>query len=93
MNYIQELAQEIRAAVPEDVVPDDSEYLFLIYAVLARSKGEATTKEDVHDAWTAWMLSRGETHESMRPYIDLASETRKEDEPFVQAIHQVSERK
>lgn len=87
MNYLEELAVRIRAEVPPDALPDeDTDLLFLIYAVLARAKGEAVVAADVHDAWVAWMTSRGETHESMRDFDQLEGDVKAEDSPFVAAI-------
>jgi hypothetical protein len=92
MSYLDKTAQAIRDAVPPDLLPaeDDLDQLFRLYAVLARAKGQATTASDVHDAWSAWMLGRGQEHESMRPYEELDSETRREDAPFLKAIRQVA---
>jgi hypothetical protein len=87
MNYLEAIAERIQRALPDGTLPEDAEALLLTYAVLARAKGTATTAEDVHDAWTAWMSARGEQHESMRPFSDLPAETKREDEPFVRAIH------
>ena len=90
MNYLVEIANQIRAAVPGALVPEDSDDLFLMYAVLARSAGGHTTAENVHDAWTAWMASRGERHESMVPFADLPTSVQREDEPFAKAIRSVA---
>jgi hypothetical protein len=93
MTYLDELAREIRARLAEGVAPSDSESLFLIYAVLARAKGEQVTPEDVHDAWVAWMAIRGEEHESMVPFDELPSDVRSEDLPFVDAIKAIARRR
>ena len=90
MNYLEATAQRIRSLIPANNMPDDAEALLLSYAVLARAKGRDTTAEDVHDAWTAWMLLRGEDHESMRPFNELSPEVQEEDLPFLRAIHQVA---
>ena len=86
MNYLLRIADRIRHLLPREILPADADALLLIYAVLARAKVEATTAEDVHDAWTAWMLIRGERHPSMRAFDELSEAVRREDEPFVQAI-------
>ncbi len=87
MNYLEQLAQRIRDEVPAEALPDeDTDLLFLIYAVLARAKGEAVTAADVHDAWVAWITSRGEHHESMREFDQLKGDVKAEDSPFVAAI-------
>lgn len=90
MNYLIEIAHRIRAKVPPHLMPADADGLLLTYAVLVRSRGIETTAENVHDAWTAWMVARGEDHPSMIPFADLAPSVQDEDEPFVIAIRQVA---
>jgi hypothetical protein len=91
MTYIEHLGQRIRASVPADLVPDeDTDALFLIYAAVALIKGQATTRRDVHNAWAAWMAMRDPSHESIRPFDDLDSDTQGEDDPFVAAIRRVA---
>ncbi len=92
MNYLRDTAEAIRQKVPTHLLPDeDSATLFLLYAVLARAKGTSVTREDVHNAWVAWMLIQGnEGHESMVPFSKLGPDTRREDEPFVEAIRSVA---
>jgi hypothetical protein len=91
MNYLSTLADKIRAEVPDNLLPDeDSELLFLMYAVLLLSKGADVTREDVHNAWAAWMTHIGKRHESLVPFADLPSATKDEDDPFVQAIRKVA---
>ena len=91
MTYLDSLAGAIRKAVPAEALPDeDASDLFLLYAVLLLAKGEAVTREDVHNAWVAWMESKGEKHESMVPFAELPLETKGEDSPFVLAIRTVA---
>lgn len=92
MNYIEKTAAEIRDQIPDDLLPaeEDLDELFRLYALLARTKGEAVTAEDVHDAWATWTINRGEDHESVKPYSDLDPSTRREDNPFVDAIRAVA---
>jgi hypothetical protein len=91
MTYLDALAEEIRGAVPGDALPDEeTSSLFRIYAVLLMAKGQEVTREDVHNAWVAWMLNRGETHESMVPFADLSAETQAEDSPFMVAVRMVA---
>ncbi len=93
MNYLEELADRIRAEVPDHVMPDeDARPLFLIYAVLARAKGRAVTAADVHDAWVAWMAAKGEKHESMEEFAGLEPDVQAEDNPFVVAIRRALDR-
>jgi hypothetical protein len=91
-SYIDELARAIRAETSPDVLPDETDLdaLFRLYALLARVKGEQVTVSDVHDAWSVWMLNRGENHESLLPFEALAPDTRAEDEPFAVAIRRAA---
>lgn len=90
MSYLRDVAEEIRRELSPKLVPDDSDNLFLVYAVLALVKGTAVTAEDVHNAWVAWMEMRGERHESMVRFAVLDRGVRAEDDPFVTAIRTVA---
>lgn len=90
-NYLERAAALIRECLPEETsVPERSEQLFLIYAVLMRAKGVDTQAADVHDAWTAWISQTEPDHESAIPFNELDSETRREDGPFLAAIRQAA---
>ncbi|HVA18942.1 MAG TPA: hypothetical protein VMU55_02065 [Solirubrobacteraceae bacterium] len=83
-----------RCAVPPNALPDeDTSSLFRIYAVLLLAKGQQVTREDVHNAWVAWMLERGETHESTVPFAELSAQTQAEDSPFMLAVRTVARRR
>jgi hypothetical protein len=91
-SYLEHDADLIRRCLPGDaVVPEDSNALFLLYAVLLRAKGAETDLSDVHDAWSAWMLSREPNHEAIRPFGELDRTTQAEDEPFLSAIRQAAQ--
>ena len=91
MNYISEIAERIRREVPQEVQPEgDTDLLFLMYAVLALTVGEDVRAEDVHDTWSAWMTYLDPSHESIKPFAQLSPETRKTDQPFVDAIRKVA---
>jgi hypothetical protein len=92
MNYLQADAELIRNCLPKTTsVPDASEDLFLLYAVLMRVKGRATQAADVHDAWSAWMSRREPDHESIRPFDQLSPTVQAEDAPFLTAIRRAAE--
>jgi hypothetical protein len=92
MNYLDADAKLIRNCLPEHTgVPDASEDLFLLYAVLMRVKGRATQAADVHDAWSAWMSRREPDHESIRPFDQLSPTVQAEDAPFLTAIRRAAE--
>ncbi len=93
MTYLDAIAEEIRNAVAKNALPeDDASGLFLIYAVLLLAKGEAVTREDVHNAWVAWMVGKGAEHESLVPFAELPAETQDEDSPFMIAVRTVARR-
>ena len=90
MNYIDELADRIRAEVPVDALPDgDLTDLFRLYALLALAKGEDVTAKDVHDAWATWMAGSDPDHPSIEPFEELPEGKQKEDLPFLTAIKRV----
>jgi hypothetical protein len=87
MTYLDTDADLIRSCLPEGTnVPDGSDALFVLYAVLMRAKGPDTQPSDVHDAWSAWMARVNPTHDSIRPYEELDPSVRDEDVPFLMAI-------
>jgi hypothetical protein len=91
--YLNDIARAIRDEVPEDVVPEGTTLaLFRLYAVLLLAKGVAVTREDVHNAWVAWMASQDADHEALVPFSELNAETQAEDSPFVTAIRGVARR-
>jgi len=91
VTYLDDIADAIRARVPDDMVPsEDTDALFRIYAVLALAKGPAVQPADVHDAWAAWMRDRDPAHASIKPFAELDPDTRRMDEPFAEAIRAVS---
>jgi len=94
VTYLREIAAEIQEEVGRVALPDlDTTVLFDLYALLALTLGADTTPRDVHHAWVAWMLSRGETHESMVPFEALPPAVRAEDVPFARAIGVVAVRR
>lgn len=93
MNYLLGTAAAIRDALPQTIgVPDNSQLLFLLYAVLCRAKGEDVTPSDVHDAWAAWMSTITPDHDAIVPFSQLPPQVAAEDAPFVDAIHDVARR-
>ncbi|MGO2520832.1 MAG: DUF7701 domain-containing protein [Microbacterium sp.] len=87
MTYLERDAELIRRCLPKGTaVPEDSDGLFLMYAVLLRAKGAEVQASDVHDAWSAWMIGVEPGHESVLPFDELDADTRGEDSPFLVAI-------
>lgn len=94
-TYVDALAVRIQNATPSDLIPDDAagdqvQQLFRLYALLALTRGREVTAANVHDAWSVWMLGRGEgDHESIVPFVALDDEAQEQDDPFVRAIRSV----
>jgi hypothetical protein len=87
-TYLTDAAELIRSLLPPTArPPGDDQSLFLGYAVLMRAKGTETTTSDVHDAWVAWMLSRGQDHHALVPFEDLSADVQALDQAYADAIH------
>jgi hypothetical protein len=84
-SYLALDARLIRSLVRVPI-PDDTDALFLTYAVLLRAKGSDVTAADVHDAWVAWMQQHDPTHPALVPFDLLDAATQAQDEPYVEAI-------
>ena len=85
--YLDDIAAVIKSFVPKWRLPQgDVSALFRAYAVLLRAKGGGVTESDVHDAWAAWAVAQNPSHESLRPYGELAPSVREQDREFKVAI-------
>jgi hypothetical protein len=90
-DHITHIAKAIRDEIPiADLPAGDHLGLFRIYAVLACAKGTATTAEDVHDAWCAWMGQIDAAHPALVPFDQLDPVAQGRDAPFVVAIAKVA---
>lgn len=93
MNYLDEIAEEIRRTVQPDDTPDVGRLsTYRLYAVLLLAKGQAVTAEDVHNAWAAWASDHDPAHRHIKPFAELSASVRDQDEPFAAAIRQVAAR-
>ncbi|GGO10634.1 DUF7701 domain-containing protein [Microbispora bryophytorum] len=91
MTYLDEIARRIRDNLPAEARPPaGANLLFLLYAVLVKVKGQATTLEDVHDAWAAWMQTVNPVHAALVPFSELAPMVQDEDLPYLRAIHRTA---
>ncbi len=89
--YLDMIAALIEQSLdPEDRPSEDAETLYRLYALLALTVGSATTPENVHDAWVAWTLLRGDEHEALVPFNQLAPAIQELDWPYVNAIRLIS---
>jgi len=92
MSYIEQVAAKIRARARSRYtgVTEEDNDLYLFYALLALTVGEAVTRENVHDAWAAWASLRRPNHDDLRPFAELGEEDQLQDEPFRRAIIDVA---
>jgi hypothetical protein len=87
LNYIDEIAAEIRRVMTGDTSPPE---LLRMYALLVLVTGERTTAENIHDAWSAWRVATRPEHRSLVPFRQLSSEVQALDDPYAAAICQVA---
>jgi hypothetical protein len=90
LNYIDEIAAQIGSRCGMDFGDAESRRLLRIYAVLALARGVATTKEDVHDAWSAWRSETRADHPSLIPFASLDVAVQDLDEKYRAAIVEVA---
>lgn len=74
----------------EEELPNQSETIIGLYALLAMSKGTGTTMEDVHDAWAVWRAYTRPDHPDLIPFDQLTDEVKAYDEKYLIAIQRVS---
>src|SRR3990172_1313919 len=90
--YLDEIATKIREHIPDGRMPDgDADKLLRLYAVLLRAKGAHVTDSDIHDAWSAWMMSRDKDHEALIAYEKLPAEVQEEDREFTKAVRRAAQ--
>ena len=94
MTYIDRIACAIwvHCSDPGDPLnmPGNDAPLYRIYAVLALAKGQQTTLDDVHDAWSAWCVSDRPYHLAIIPFNELTNDQKEQDRRYMDAIHAVS---
>lgn len=91
MTYVDEVARSIQRALPDADRPTSNALaLYRLYALLALTRGTATSLKDVHDAWSVWMSTTRPEHPALRPFAELDMKTQAEDEPYVRAIRAVA---
>lgn len=81
-NYVQAVTTELAAQLDDC----DSDLLSL-YALLALTRGPATTLEDVHDAWAIWRNTSDPEHRSLVPFEQLTPDVQELDRKYQVAIH------
>jgi hypothetical protein len=93
MTYIDIIAAEIHHRLEPDKPPAEAErVLYLLYALLVLTVSESVTKEDVHNAWAAWIRIQGRDHPAVLPFSMLEPERQRLDERFQRVIRDVARR-
>lgn len=85
MNYIDEVKEELAKHIRV------GKGLMTVYSVLVLVKGEETTLEDVHDAWSVninntWDREQFGEHRSLIPFDELSETVQRKDQDYVDAI-------
>lgn len=94
MTYIDELASEVGRRLPPERRPKkQAQELYRLYALLVLVRGEEVTLKDVHDAWSTWMTAQNPAHPALRPFGELSKAAQREDQPYADAIREVSARR
>jgi hypothetical protein len=81
-NYVQQMIDRIRQET--DGLDD---HLAGLYALLAFTKGTATTLKDVHDAWAIWRNMTQPDHPALIPFDKLAPDVQELDREYRDGIH------
>lgn len=85
MNYFDKLSGKLREYLP------DADIRFIrVYTLLILVKGEDTTMEDVHDAWSFVITPQNPEHRSLIPFDDLSTEVQEYDRKYMEIIHEVA---
>lgn len=90
-NYVEKVREALKARVDDyERWGEDAGTLLDLYALLAISKGQQTTMEDVHHAWGFWTNRNRPDHKDLVPFSLLAAETAEYDRPYFAAIMEVA---
>lgn len=81
MNYLNDVVVELTRKLTD--CPGE---LIDLYALLAATKGEATTLKDVHEAWGIWKNRINPIHKDLIPYDELTPEVQELDRKYMYAI-------
>jgi hypothetical protein len=87
-NYVQRTTGVFRAALDEVLDPS----LEQLYVLLVLVKGELTTNQDVHDAWSIWRTMTNPAHKALVPFEGLELSVQELDRKYVIAIHAAARR-
>lgn len=87
-SYAQRAIDALYSQITEDGedLNEQDSVLALLYTTLVLTKGEDTTLEDVHDAWSVWAARYEPWRQSLVPFAELPDQIQAYDEPYLEAI-------
>lgn len=81
MSYVEDAREALRIRLPG--IQED---LLDLYTLLVFTRGDETTLEDVHDAWSVWRHRTDPEHRSIIPFSGLTREVQELDRKYAEAI-------
>lgn len=84
LNYVEQSRYKLSRII--DVEPD----LLDLYNLLVWVRGENTTWEDVHNAWSVWRTKTQPNHQSLVPFNELSKKVQAMDKEYADAIKLVA---
>jgi hypothetical protein len=90
-NYLMLIVDRLRELAAEHGGKIVDDRLAAAYAVLVLTTGQATTLENVHDAWSAWRaFSDRPDHDDLVPFQMLDAGTAEWDRPYRDDIRRLA---
>lgn len=80
-NYINKVRTLLRTELP-----DVTDELLDLYALLALTRGPNTTMQNIHDAWAVWQSRILPDHPAMVPFKELAPSVQELDRKYLAAV-------
>jgi hypothetical protein len=91
VNYLDSVAARVESELAPTLRPDEGATdLYRFYALLVLVRGERTSLQNVHDAWSAWMAAQKPDHPALIPFAELRMEQQEQDRPYLEAILRVA---
>ena len=91
VTYVEKAREALVEQLP-GLAREDRSGLLDLYTVLVLIRGEGTTLEHVHDAWSVWMSRTRPDHRSIIPFGELATEVQEMDRKYAEAIQETARR-
>lgn len=91
VTYVEKAREALVEQLP-GLAREDRSSLLDLYTVLVLIRGESTTLEHVHDAWSVWMSRTRPDHRSIIPFDELTTEVQEMDRKYAEAIQEAARR-